>query len=599
MEDRIFNLLLVEDNPGDARLIREYLDEAGPEKFAARQAPTLEEGFRMLEGAAVDVVLLDLSLPDSRGLDTVARMLARAPHLPIVVLTGLDDSNLAVRAVREGAQDYLVKGQVDGNLLARAVRYAIERKKAEEEIRYFSEFTKNIIESTQVGLYAVDQDGRVVFWNHGMERDFGVSAAEITGTDIFEAFPALSEEPIGRALRAALSRGDAFEQSRVRHRTRLKGERILNTKINALRDAAGGIVGAVVITEDVTERVQAQEALRASEERYRSLVETIHEGFIVVDGDENILFINDAYRDMLGYAKEELVGMSVLDLIPAEEAAKAREMTRRKKEGKESTKYELVMVRKDGERRDVLVSSSPLLDRDGNYSLTIGVAMDITEQKRTREELELRTAQLAEAHKRADELLRNILPDVVVTELEETAASQPRLVPDATIVFVDFVAFTTIAGEVTAKALLLKLSAYFHAFDLIVKESGLEKLKTVGDGYMFAGGLFAADDQLEECVRAALEIVKFVGERDWHVRVGVHAGPCIAGLVKGWRMIYDVWGAAVNLASRLEQASEPGRVNVSREVYERLKDRYEFEYRGEIPVHNLGPTPMYFVTGEK
>ncbi len=82
-------------------------------------------------------------------------------------------------------------------------------------------------------------------------------------------------------------------------------------------------------------------------------------------------------------------------------------------------------------------------------------------------------------------------------------------------------------------------------------------------------------------------------------RVGIDVGPCIAGLVKGWRMIYDVWGATVNLASRLEQASEPGRINVSRDVYEELKSRYNFEYRGEIPVRNLGPTPMFFLNGEK
>jgi PAS domain S-box-containing protein len=598
VESPPLKILLVEDNVGDARLIREYLREAGA-AIDVRHAGRLEEGLALLAAEPFDAVLLDLSLPDSRGMDTVERARAGAAQLPLIILTGLDDADVALRAVREGAQDYLVKGRVDGELLVRSIRYAIERKKTEEEIRYFNEFTKNIIESTQVGLYVVDQEGGVVFWNHGMERDFGVPAAELVGKNIFDAFPVLRDEPLGRALQAALTEGEPFEQSGLRHRTRLKGERVVNTKINALRDGRGGIVGAVVITEDVTERVQSQEALRVSEERYRSLVETIQEGFIVADGDENILIINDAYSDMLGYRPGELVGRNVRELVPPEEVATVREMTRRKRESGESTKYELAMVRKDGERRDLFISSSPLLDRDGNYSLTIGVATDITEQKRTREELELKTAQLAEAHRRADELLRNILPDAVIAELAATSVSQPRLVAAATIVFVDFVSFTRIAAEINHKALLTKLAAYFHAFDLIVKDYGLEKLKTVGDGYMFAGGLFAEGNQLEECVRAALDVVRFVGDRDWHIRVGINAGPCIAGLVKGWRMVYDVWGATVNLASRLEEASEPGRINVSRAVCEELKGRYDFEYRGEMPVRNYGPTPMYFLKGKE
>jgi len=127
-------ILLIEDNPGDARLIRELLAETEGGPFDVTLADCLEDGLGHLAPGAADVVLLDLLLPDSRGLDTLARVVEKAPWVPIVVLTVLDDRDLAVEAVRQGAQDYLVKGETDGNLLARSVRYALERKEAQSKL---------------------------------------------------------------------------------------------------------------------------------------------------------------------------------------------------------------------------------------------------------------------------------------------------------------------------------------------------------------------------------------------------------------------------------------------------------------------------------
>jgi signal transduction histidine kinase len=130
-------LLLVEDNPGDARLVREHLsDIAGRPRFALGDAPTLAQALDMARREAFDIVLLDLSLPDSTGLETLARWQASAPELPVIVFTGLDDEAQAVAAVREGAQDYLVKGRIDGDVLSQAIRYAIERKRIQDALRH-------------------------------------------------------------------------------------------------------------------------------------------------------------------------------------------------------------------------------------------------------------------------------------------------------------------------------------------------------------------------------------------------------------------------------------------------------------------------------
>ena len=137
MDDKQFKVLLIEDNPGDVRLIREMLAEAGGALYDLECADRLQTGLERLAEGGIDVILLDLGLPDSQGLDTLGRVLAESLAAPavIVVLTGLDDEALAVQAVGAGAQDYLVKGQVEGNLLVRALRYAIERQRMEESLR--------------------------------------------------------------------------------------------------------------------------------------------------------------------------------------------------------------------------------------------------------------------------------------------------------------------------------------------------------------------------------------------------------------------------------------------------------------------------------
>ena len=132
-------VLLIEDNPGDARLIQIMLEDAADDLFQIEQVERLSAAFERLAAGGIGVVLSDLSLPDSHGLDTFVQLHARAPQVPIIVLSGLNDTTVAVQAVHQGAQDYLIKGQVDGQLLVRAMRYAIERKRMSEQLARYAE----------------------------------------------------------------------------------------------------------------------------------------------------------------------------------------------------------------------------------------------------------------------------------------------------------------------------------------------------------------------------------------------------------------------------------------------------------------------------
>ena len=162
MSDRPINILLVEDNPGDAHLIQFTLAEGDPGRFELTHVSALSEALEYLAESDVDVVLLDLSLPDSHGLDTFVKAHMQAPGVPFVVLTGLADETVAASALREGAQDYLVKGQLDCNLLVRSMRYAIERMRAEEALRQSEERFRRLVEDAADAFLVIDPDVRVV-----------------------------------------------------------------------------------------------------------------------------------------------------------------------------------------------------------------------------------------------------------------------------------------------------------------------------------------------------------------------------------------------------------------------------------------------------
>jgi class 3 adenylate cyclase len=169
-------------------------------------------------------------------------------------------------------------------------------------------------------------------------------------------------------------------------------------------------------------------------------------------------------------------------------------------------------------------------------------------------------------------------------------------------VFTDFVNFTASSEGRNPKDLLHDLDDCFSAFDVIIEKYGLEKLKTIGDAYMFAGGVPTdLSDNAVRCVLAAKEIIAYVERRRaadpsfWQIRVGVHTGNLIAGVIGRKKFIYDVWGDTVNTASRLEAAGEPGRINTSAETYRLISDRFSCTARGEIPVKGKGPLAMYFV----
>lgn len=185
MKNKVIKILLVEDNPGDALLLDEMLKEVDGTQFQLLHATRLDEGLKYLLKASFDLLLLDLGLPDSQGIDTFTIMNQHAPELPIIILTGLEDEKFAISAVGAGAQDYLVKGQVDSRLLVRSIKYAIERKRIEDALRKSEEKYRNIVETAQSGILLTDSKGNISYVNSRMADMLGYTVRSMLGWDLF------------------------------------------------------------------------------------------------------------------------------------------------------------------------------------------------------------------------------------------------------------------------------------------------------------------------------------------------------------------------------------------------------------------------------
>lgn len=216
---------------------------------------------------------------------------------------------------------------------------------------------------------------------------------------------------------------------------------------------------------------------------------------------------------------------------------------------------------------------------------------------------------IEEERKKSDKLLLNILPEETAQELKSTGKVKAKKFESVTVLFSDFVGFTHYAENLDPEILVKTVDFYFSKFDEIIERNGLEKIKTVGDAYMCAGGLpDITTDHAIKMVQAAFEIIEFVNtakrntkddEIRFDIRVGINTGPLVAGVVGTNKFAYDIWGDSVNIASRMESNSEPGRINISEFTYEIVKNEYRCEFRGEIEVKNRGFMKMYFVNGLK
>ena len=395
MTSPAFRILLVEDNDADARMVHELLKDAATAGIGA-QRPTLARVARLreaearLEDSAFDVILLDLSLPDAEGLHAVTRLHALSPDVPIVVMSAQHDEALALAGVQAGAQDYLVKGRVESDGLARAVRYAVARKReAQERTRQAAALWASeqrlatIVMNAPLVLFGIDREGRrTLSIGKGLEPR-GARSGAVLGRSVFDAY--LDQPEVQSLVRRAMAGETCIG------RTDMEGM-LLEAWCVPEYDAQGGVIGVIGVTMDVTERA-------ASEHRLRTLVEAAPVGVCIIDEHGVVETVNDAYAELYGYSREEMLGQHIDTVVPGSEQ---RTLLAQPGATGDSGEQEYDAVTRHGQYLTVLVRTVRIIGSDSRPRRA-SFAMDISARTQALREAERARAAAEElAHLRSD-----------------------------------------------------------------------------------------------------------------------------------------------------------------------------------------------------
>jgi PAS domain S-box-containing protein len=458
MESASVNILLIEDRSSDVQLVQEMLASVKGFSFTLEHAGQLSTGLQALTRENVDVVLLDLTVPDSRGLETFTRAYAQAPQVPIIVLSGLDDEKLAVQAVREGAQDYLVKGRVDGNAIARAVRYAVERTRveasrtqSEEALRRRTRELELLNRATQALSSTLDLDQVLVTVLEEVRRLLGVVATSVwlidpESNELICRQATGSQNEIVRGWRLAPGEGlagwvarhgeslivpdikaDERHAGQVDRETGLALRSVLSVPLRIKQKVIGvlQVVDAEIGRFDATdlellEPLAAEAAiaienarLYAETDRLRAfnenIVQSLEEGILLEDAGGEITFVNRKAAELLGYAPGELVGRHWADIAAPGRQADIEAAGADPAAGV-VIRYETALLTKDGRQMPVIVSARWLYE-EGRLAGVLSAFTDITARRQAE-------AALRQSEERYRTLFESSPEAIVLADLE-------------------------------------------------------------------------------------------------------------------------------------------------------------------------------------
>jgi PAS domain S-box-containing protein len=357
---------------------------------------------------------------------------------------------------------------------------------------------------------------------------------------------------------------------------------------------------------------------------------------LITNTDGELEWVNKAFEKLYEHTLSDFknhYGEKIQDASP-----KFSDALKKCKKDRRWVVYENFWITRTGTKKWIQTSLTPVLDNEGAITNFIAVETDITSLKLAQEKLieqnqDLRglTVNLEQINKKleeqqdevnrqkrlaeeqkllADDLLNNIFPYKIAEQLKAKGFATPKHYRLVSIMFTDFAGFSKLSEQLSIHDLIKELSMYFENFDSIAKTHYIEKIKTIGDAYMCAGGLPIRNRSNPiDTVLAALEIQKFVAQANiikqinnqpkWEIRLGIHTGEVIAGVIGKSKMAYDIWGDAVNTASRMESSGEVNKINISGSTYKHVCEFFDCSYRGKVEVRNMGYIDMYFVDGLK
>ncbi len=344
-------------------------------------------------------------------------------------------------------------------------------------------------------------------------------------------------------------------------------------------------LGSTTASPSASQEIQAL----GFEEQFEIIKDSLSEARRLIQEQEGIL--EARYAELIGKDTTIAKSMKRIDFLQEYNEILARE---KKQQEREFILYLIIAV---GAAGTILIIALLIL-RNNRI------------KQKSNKDLAEKNVEILEEKQKSDDLLLNILPEVVATELKATGKVQPKKYQHATMLFTDFKGFTRLATSMSPEDLISELNRCFEAFDDICARYNLEKIKTIGDAYMAVAGVPKTNPKhAVDTVRAGLEMQAFMqqwkkekvvqGKPYWELRIGIHSGSVIAGVIGKHKFVYDIWGDAVNIASRMESSGEAWEVNISEQTYDLIKDQFECVARGKVPIKHKGPVDMYFVKGKK
>jgi len=489
-----------------------------------------------------------------------------------------------------------------GNRVIWVARDITEKRRADIALQKAEEKYRSIFENSAEGIFQASPDACYLSVNPALARMYGYfSPEELIGrvTNIDRLY--VDEERRRTMLQRLHTQGAVFEfESQV---YRADGKIIwVSENVRAVKGDRGNIQYYEGTVADITQRRQAEEALRESQRTLATLLGNLA-GMAYrrhCDAAWTLEFVSDGCYELTGYTPTALLGEEAVPfeqlIHPDDRGYVHGELNRALTYG-HAFQMTYRVLTADGQEKWVLEKGIRVSSDSETPVVVEGFLTDITDRKEIEEALRIE-------QERSERLLLNILPASIADQLKRNTQSIAYRFDEATILFADIVNFTALSGAMLPTDLVDLLNEIFSAFDHLAERHHLEKIKTIGDAYMVVGGLpnplpshTQAIAEMALDMQAAIAQFRRQDDSPFSLRIGIDTGPVVAGVIGLKKFSYDLWGDAVNVASRMESQGTADCIQVTQAVYDQLKDTYQFEERGQIDVKGKGKMTTYWLRG--
>ena len=473
---------------------------------------------------------------------------------------------------------------------------ALEKEKQKQQEG--EQLYRAVVEVSGEGIFLFDaQTGNIKEVNAAFGQLLGYSTQEILQLTIYDLM-ASDKEIIDRDIQHILAvERPCKSESHYRHRD----GSLLELEVTASAIAYGGEQRLCACLHDNTSCKQIEQALRQAEAKYRQIFENAAQGIYQSSVDGRYISANQALAKLYGYrcAQELMANITNIGQQVYVDPNRYAKFVSSMHKYDTVSRFVSQVYRADRSTIWISETARAVYDSEGNLLYYEGTVEDVTERKVVAEALRYQQEQ-------SERLLLNILPGPIAARLQLVEEAIADSFAEVTVLFADLVGFTEICAQIPPTELVSLLNEIFSTFDHLAEQHGLEKIKTIGDAYMVAGGLpLPQANHASAIAEMALDmlaaIAKFTAKhgKPFNIRIGINTGPVVAGVIGIKRLIYDLWGDTVNIASRMESQGIPGCIQVTQSTYDLLRDKYIFEQRGAIQVKGKGEMTTYLLIGKK